>query len=130
MLRVDPTQGINRFQVTGNVTTAQLDPTNIILKGTASNIIKQNSLGVSVADLAQIDFKLYPNPAADFVVVETALEQFEVRIFDIHGRELQHFQSNSSKITLPTSGLKPGVYLVQLKDVNSSLSKMERLVVR
>lgn len=130
MLRVDPTQGINRFQVTGNVTTAQLDPTNIILKGTASNIIKQNSLGVSVADLAQIDFKLYPNPAADFVVVETALEQFEVSILDIQGRELQHFQSNSSKITLPTSGLKPGVYLVQLKDVNSSLSKMERLVVR
>ncbi|MDP2187892.1 MAG: M1 family aminopeptidase [Sphingobacteriaceae bacterium] len=129
-LRVDPAQGINRFQVAGTVTTAQLDPTNILLKGTTSNIIKQNSLGVHVADLAQINFKLYPNPAADFVVIETELDQFELRITDLQGRELQRLQNNSGKMTLTTAHLQAGMYLLQLQDAQGNLSKIERLVVR
>lgn len=129
-LRVDPTQGVNRFQVAGNVTTAQLDPTNIILKGTNSSISRNTNLGVSVADLELRSFKLYPNPAADFAVVETTLEQFELRLMDIQGRELQRLQSEAGKMTLPTASLKPGIYLVQLLDVKGNASKMERLVVR
>jgi len=130
ILRVDPTLGINRFQVVGNVTTAQLDPTNIILKGTASSISKNTNLGVSVADLEQLSFKLYPNPTADFVVVETSLDRFELRILDIQGRELQRVQSESSKMMLATATLQPGIYLVQLMDTSGKVSKIERLVVR
>ena len=129
-LRVDPTQGVNRFQVSGNVTAAQLDPSNIILKGTTSSISRNTNLGLSVADLELLSFKLYPNPAADFAVVETTLEQFELRLMDIQGRELQRLQSEAGKMTLPTASLQPGIYLVQLFDLNGNASKMERLVVR
>lgn len=129
-LRVDPTQGVNRFQVSGNVTAAQLDPSNIILKGTTSSISRNTNLGLSVADLEILSFKLYPNPAADFAVVETTLEQFELRLMDIQGRELQRLQSEAGKMTLPTASLQPGIYLVQLFDLNGNASKMERLVVR
>ena len=129
-LRVDPTQGVNRFQVSGNVTAAQLDPSNIILKGTTSSISRNTNLGLSVADLEILSFKLYPNPASDFAVVETTLEQFELRLMDIQGRELQRLQSEAGKMTLPTASLQPGIYLVQLFDLNGNASKMERLVVR
>lgn len=129
-LRVDPTQGVNRFQVSGNVTAAQLDPSNIILKGTTSSISRNTNLGLSVADLELLSFKLYPNPAADFAVVETTLEQFELRLMDIQGRELQRLHSEAGKMTLPTASLQPGIYLVQLFDLNGNASKMERLVVR
>jgi aminopeptidase N len=129
-LRVDPTQGVNRFQVSGNVTAAQLDPSNIILKGTTSSISRNTNLGLSVADLELLSFKLYPNPAADFAVVETTLEQFELRLMDIQGRELQRLHSEAGKMTLPTTSLQPGIYLVQLFDLNGNASKMERLVVR
>lgn len=129
-LRVDPTQGVNRFQVSGNVTAAQLDPSNIILKGTTSSISRNTNLGLSVADLEILSFKLYPNPASDFAVVETTLEQFELRLMDIQGRELQRLHSEAGKMTLPTASLQPGIYLVQLFDLNGNASKMERLVVR
>jgi hypothetical protein len=49
---------------------------------------------------------------------------------DIQGRELQRLHSEAGKMTLPTTSLQPGIYLVQLFDLNGNASKMERLVVR
>ncbi|MEZ4960182.1 MAG: T9SS type A sorting domain-containing protein [Saprospiraceae bacterium] len=63
-----------------------------------------------------IGYSIYPNPSADFVVIENAGEEGLVEIFDVHGRFIESFQlqSNSSKHSL--AGLPKGTYFLKIKD--------------
>ncbi len=70
-------------------------------------------------------FKIYPNPADDFVVVEISnprkrLQQLELT--DLLGRTIWRQETPSatkSKFTLNTTGYLPGIYLVRLGDDQS-----------
>lgn len=125
-LRVDPTIGVNAFNVTGTIPAITLDPTNIILKGT-STISRNTNLGVSVETLSWSKLKIYPNPnEGRFTVESDRAAVYELR--DLQGRLLQNGNISIGSQELSTSALKAGVYLLQLNDGNSSRS--ERLVIR
>ncbi|MCB9337328.1 MAG: T9SS type A sorting domain-containing protein [Lewinellaceae bacterium] len=63
-----------------------------------------------------IGYSIYPNPTADFVVIENAGEEGLVEIFDGHGHFVESFQlqANSSKHSL--AGLPKGTYFLKIKD--------------
>lgn len=113
-LRVDPTIGVNRFRVSGNVTSAQLDPTSIILKGTLSNIRRVNTLGVSVAEESLLQAKAYPNPVNDVLRIETEADRSLLRLFDGAGRLVLEKQLDQSQVEVPIGQLASGVYQLQL----------------
>lgn len=114
-LRVNPASGINRFQVSGTVTNAQLDPTSILLKGTASSIRRVTSLGVHVAEEQLLSAKVFPNPTTDMLFIETDQENAELTISDIQGRTivLQNLEANKNQINV--GFLQTGVYQLHLK---------------
>lgn len=114
-LRIDPTAGVNRFPVNGTVTNAQLDPTSILLKGTASSIRRVSTLGVSVAEEQLLVAKLYPNPTTDKLFIETEEQQVVLSIYDIQGRMIFEQKLEDSKNQVSLSFLPAGIYQVQLK---------------
>lgn len=69
-----------------------------------------------------LDFKVYPNPANQYLDIELSGSEWterEISIIDISGR-LAFYQksetSNVLKIDLQSSGLTDGVYIIQIKD--------------
>lgn len=120
-LRVDPTAGVNRFQVNGTVTNAQLDPTSILLKGSASIIRRVSTLGVSVAEEQLLVAKLYPNPTVDELFIETEEQQVVLTIYDLQGRVIFEQKLEDSKNQISLSFLPAGIYQVLLKSNSKQL---------
>lgn len=120
-LRVDPTAGVNRFQVNGTVTNAQLDPTSILLKGTASIIRRVSTLGVSVAEEQLLVAKLYPNPTVDELFIETEEQQVVLTIYDLQGRVIFEQKLEDSKNQISLSFLPAGIYQVLLESNSKQL---------
>lgn len=120
-LRVNPTAGVNRFQVNGTVTNAQLDPTSILLKGTASSIRRVSTLGVSIAEEQLLAAKVYPNPAADLLFIETDQPQVVITISDMQGRLISEQKLDGEKSQIDVSYLPAGIYQVYLKSNGKQL---------
>jgi len=73
-------------------------------------------------------FKLYPNPAFDDVIYITTTENAskEIFIYDVFGKLVLHNRTSSKSIDI--KGLAPGVYLIQVSEKTSSISR--KLVVK
>ncbi|SFN25828.1 Por secretion system C-terminal sorting domain-containing protein [Chryseobacterium oleae] len=71
----------------------------------ASNLI----LGVS--ENSKKEFRIYPNPASDFIRIENAEDLKEVNIYAVSGQKV--LTGNTTKINIQT--LKAGIYLVEIK---------------
>ncbi|NQY08422.1 MAG: T9SS type A sorting domain-containing protein [Flavobacteriales bacterium] len=80
---------------------------------------------VSIEDRVAGSFSVYPNPATDYIIINTGnLNATEVRIVDITGKAVISADSNSQQIDV--SGLSKGIYVVQL--INGKSTKTEKLV--
>lgn len=126
-LRVDPNT-TNRFQVSGVVSTAQLDPTGILLKGTSSTIRRSNTLGVNVAEESLLKAKVYPNPVNDLLRIETENDASLLRIFDATGRLVLEKTIDQQQDEVSLSDLAAGIY--QLKLTAGAKAFNQRLVKR
>jgi hypothetical protein len=60
-----------------------------------------------------IQFKIYPNPATDFIIIKDLEEGEAVQIFDVVGKEVKAFQIQSSLHELPISDLPSGTYFIK-----------------
>ncbi|MBA4304497.1 MAG: hypothetical protein C0424_09765 [Sphingobacteriaceae bacterium] len=125
-LRVNPTAGVNRFQINGIVTSAQLDPTAILLKGTTSAIRRVTTLGVSVAEESLLKAKVYPNPVTDILSVETESDGSQLRLFDAAGRMVFETTLQQQQSEVSIGQLATGIYHIQLTSGSKTFN--QRLV--
>jgi hypothetical protein len=58
--------------------------------------------------------KLYPNPAVDYIVVESEMQTGRIILRDVSGRIIRDTESQGRKTTLGLSGLMPGLYVIEL----------------
>lgn len=73
------------------------------------------------------DFEIYPNPSSDIVNIKFTYP-FIVRVFDVSGT-MVYFENNPSKsLSLTTSLLDSGMYIVELISENQTLRK--KLIVQ
>jgi len=74
--------------------------------------------GIANIGSDDISMNLYPNPAKDYVTIETGANVTGgwLRIVDITGREVTKLQISTSHFLLHTSHLSAGVYIVTLND--------------
>ncbi|MBN1988162.1 MAG: endonuclease [Bacteroidales bacterium] len=91
------------------------------------------SVGSGIDDVERaLDVKVYPNPAADKVVVETPASVIvsSVELFNLVGIRLSSLSidAQQSVTTLSLSGVKSGVYIIRVVTDRGTVSK--RLVVR
>lgn len=90
-----------------------------LIRAANSPITESESLAVTV----------YPNPTQSDPAVEVrlkGLQSFSIDLFDAtgkHVRNVNYTESPSTLVSLPMSGLKPGMYIVRVKTADEIVSK-------
>jgi hypothetical protein len=81
-----------------------------------------------------LQFKLYPNPAADRLMIEMdgigGMEVIRISVFDLFGNQLMtHTVTGKQTTELTISGLASGVYLCKVERLDSrSIPEIKRFV--
>lgn len=89
---------------------------------------------IALAESENLTIAVYPNPTTSDPSVDVLLkgsQSFSVDLFDAAGRQLRtvsYTDAPSTRVTLPVTGLKAGVYIVRVKTTNETASK--RLLVQ
>ncbi|MDN5479767.1 MAG: T9SS type A sorting domain-containing protein [Chryseobacterium sp.] len=80
-----------------------------------------SNLTLGVSESSKKEFRIYPNPASDFIRIETDEDLKEVNIYAISGQKV--LTGNTAKINI--QALKAGIYLVEIKtSKNTMVHKM------
>lgn len=74
---------------------------------------EEDSTGVSILETDIVKWNITPNPAQDFVQINTD-KSTEVSVYDAIGRVISRTQDITSQLQLNTSEWKDGVYFVQI----------------
>jgi hypothetical protein len=95
------------------------------LKDTLTLKVKVKST-VEIGSLQNEEFKIYPNPAKDYVSIQTSEKVNEVYIFDIIGKI--RLQSTSYNGKIDVSALKRGIYVMQI--ITDKGTHTEKLIIK
>ncbi len=77
---------------------------------------------VGIAEQGATWTNIYPNPAKDFVNIETASQMRHIRLYDVSGREVSDYAVDSKQIHLDVSQLQQGIYFLRIKTENGMIS--------
>jgi len=70
---------------------------------------------VNKSDITQLEFKLYPNPANNFVSISWPKdEKLSISIYDIKGVVVLKTSIDSKQISIDISSIQPGIYLMRV----------------
>ncbi|MFK7972245.1 MAG: DUF4252 domain-containing protein [Bacteroidia bacterium] len=73
------------------------------------------------------DMRVFPNPSKTnstiTVEVPDEMQQGKVTLRDMNGRELKTNEMNGKTIQLTTEGLKPGTYIIEIKNDKASIKQ-------
>lgn len=109
----------------GDVQTVTLTATDDAGNTTTCEFVITVDETLGVADVANISFTMYPNPANGEVTISgTGLEGAKVAVFNMLGQKVMEVQST----TLDVSRMSVGTYIVQIQTENASATK--RLIVK
>ncbi len=70
------------------------------------------------------DISIYPNPAKDVLFIQSEKRVSQVEIYNMAGQKV--LETKETKIN--TSNLKPGVYMVKIKDVDNQISSQKLII--
>ena len=71
----------------------------------------------AVDDITTVDYKIWPNPIADLICIEAAVEIKKVSIVDSAGRIIKTMKLTPTKyISIDASGLAPQSYFIEIED--------------
>jgi hypothetical protein len=80
---------------------------------------------VGVNEHNEIEVKIFPNPASDFMKI-TSAEILRVEVYNMKGQKLIDNRYSGSHVVIPTSDLPAGIYVV---NVTTSAGKTSKKVV-
>ncbi len=73
------------------------------------------------------DFAIYPNPANEFITIESNFEGMNYSIVNAQGQVVLNGKISGSSIELNCSDLQKGIYFVNLFDEKNSI--VEKLII-
>ena len=97
----------------------QNDPSNPD-SGPSQGIFIYNDDIAGIADETIDGLSVYPNPASDFVKINTENASLQnVAIFDITGKEVMNLNLSENNANINVSSLDNGIYLMKITDANN-----------
>ena len=84
-----------------------------------------NTLSTNTLNNQKINFKIYPNPASQQIIINTIQQSINITIFTITGGKI----IETTDKTINTSNLAKGCYIVEIKNKNG-FSKREKLIIK
>ncbi len=89
---------------------------------TFPSCLSLNGVGIQENGKPQLDVKVYPNPASNYVYIEVvdAKDKITIEIFDMLGNLVKAgtFSNSQKYITIPVEDLSKGLYSVRIKAEN------------
>jgi len=79
----------------------------------------------------KLEFSLYPNPASNFITIETdnnSFNQYRYVIFDIYGKSYSNKELSES--TIDISGLSSGIYFIRISNTNGQTTTKKFVVIK
>jgi uncharacterized repeat protein (TIGR01451 family) len=124
--RVKPLQGYNVGTVIPNSAAIYFDFNAPIITNTFTTTFVET---LSVGDVNNASFSIYPNPAKDLVTIQLANfnDSYTIELIDIQGKLIYKKAINSDMSELNISSLKSGLYFVQLK--SGSKTMVQKLII-
>lgn len=91
-------------------------------------VLNEALTGIRDIEAAPISARIYPNPAKDFIFIDSEVDLGQVLLTDLSGRILYQTSGVGNKAVIPVSGLTAGIYFVRLYDENglSGVTKVLR----
>lgn len=80
-------------------------------------------MGVTTIHIGEPEFNIYPNPANDFIDVETNFKNCTVSVFDNMGRLIMKEKVVQNKTRNDLSGFSNGLYFITLQGDGKIISK-------
>jgi hypothetical protein len=78
--------------------------------------------GISSLEENQKQITVYPNPANDYLTIETGSEWQVVNLFDLYGKTISFYSSgNLERKTIQTASLSNGMYFLRLQNKNGQV---------
>ena len=102
----------------------------------AAHIFDQNSCAegldngttsTSEAEVVNAHRYIRQNPAYDILYLESPVQKNNYQLFDMNGRIISEFKSDSYNDAIPTGNLNNGIYYVKVR--NERGEKMEKLII-
>ena len=97
-----------------NITAVDVEAQNGVVHVIDKVILPDLNL-TSVNELSDEGFKIYPNPARDFINIQTDQTGIDVKIINITGKVVFHQNLESNLERIDVSGFSPGVYLLTIE---------------
>ena len=103
------------FTAPTGVTTARI----IFFKANGNRPLRIDNISItidntaSVKDLAQFNFRSYPNPANNYIKLSAAKSINKIEVYNLLGQEVLNKDINSKNTEVNISSLSKGVYLVK-----------------
>lgn len=82
----------------------------------------------SIDDAEATSLNVYPNPANNFVVIESNEAIREVRVINMMGQEVYNSQENGEQVVLNTTDFAAGLYVVSVRTENGTSVKRINVV--
>ncbi len=70
--------------------------------------------GLSVSDISESKFNIYPNPVENLLNINTALSNYSAELFTIQGQRVFVSENNTGSQTIDYSTYASGIYLLKL----------------
>ena len=83
---------------------------------------------VGIAEQGENYLQIYPNPAKDFVNIQTVSNIKNVSIYNVNGQKVYNVVADAKHLNLNTSGFAKGVYFMNIKTANGKII-LKKLVV-
>jgi len=107
------------------VTVADLEAENGVVHVIDAVLIPTST---NISRLDEVTFDIYPNPASDYIRINSNVGIESLIIRDIAGRVVTQLNNISSSERIDLSGFKTGMYLITMRNGNSVSTK--KLIVR
>jgi hypothetical protein len=82
----------------------------------------QNPLGI-YETASENNIMLFPNPANNYIEIETDLKDYSISIFDVMGKLMLKEKNSQNKTRIDISDFSIGIYFIQLQSGEKILNK-------
>jgi len=76
-----------------------------------------------VAEIKNVSFKIYPNPAQEVLNLKATTNLNQVEIIDAYGNIVKRFNPNQAQFQFPIDTLAQGIYYLKIKTADSNLTE-------
>ena len=75
------------------------------------------------------DFRIYPNPAQNQIIISGLPSGLNFFIYDIHGQEMKSMEINNTEHTMDITNLDNGIYLIKVCD-NKKIVIQNKILIK